>query len=203
MLSQSADDVCAVLEHLIGDAPVMPGERYNQRAIPRDDIAALDDGLGRPAPRSGRANVPLTSHGRSRIGILAGQVSTLPVALLAGSAVLSIATGGLIDALVTLGVVALNAGIGFTSKDATERLIRKMSRPVAHDTAVISAGTLRRCSASEIVRGDVIALGPGAFVPADARMIAADHPIIALSIRALPGSGKTLGVERSAVDQSV
>ncbi|MBJ3776591.1 cation-translocating P-type ATPase [Acuticoccus mangrovi] len=119
------------------------------------------------------ANALPPSRGRSRGEILTQQFATIPVALLAGSAVLSLLTGGILDAVVTLGVVVLNAGIGFSSENATEGLIRRMSRPVEHDALVVRNGVSRRCSARGIVRGDIVLLAPGAFVPADARVIEA------------------------------
>jgi len=112
--------------------------------------------------------------GRSRGEMAVGQFTTFPVALLLGSAILSIATGGIVDAAVTLGVVFANAAIGFSSESATENLIRRLSRPVEHEAAVLRDGVPTTVSAREVVPGDVILLAPGSFVPADARVLQAD-----------------------------
>jgi magnesium-transporting ATPase (P-type) len=51
------------------------------------------------------------------------------VALLLGAPVASVAAGGLVDAAVTLAVVAGNAGIGFATESSSERIIRCMTGP--------------------------------------------------------------------------
>ncbi|MCT2398753.1 cation-translocating P-type ATPase [Novosphingobium mangrovi (ex Huang et al. 2023)] len=111
--------------------------------------------------------------GRSPAEMAIEQFTTFPVALLFGSAILSVATGGVIDAAVTLGVVVANAVIGFSSESATESLIRRLSRPVERDGSVMRDGVCVTVPAREIVPGDVIVLAPGDFVPADARLLEA------------------------------
>jgi len=126
------------------------------------------------------AGIRITRHGpnvapapspRSRREMLLAQIATFPVALLFGSAVLSVATGGFFDAAVTVGVVIVNAVIGFASENATERLVRQLSRPVEHVATVLRDGIPISVPAREIVPGDVILLTPGSFVPADGRLL--------------------------------
>jgi Ca2+-transporting ATPase len=73
---------------------------------------------------------------RSRLAILAEQSQSSPVLLLAGAAALSIATGGILDAVVILGVVALNAGIGFITETNTERIIGSLRLPMQQSAIV-------------------------------------------------------------------
>lgn len=133
-------------------------------------------------------------QGRSAAAILREQVSNLPVGLLVGSAVLSLATGGTFDAAVTLTVIAVNAGIGFATEHSTERLIRRLSRPVEHPAAVLRDGASAVIPAREIVPGDVLLLAPGTVVAADARLIAAN----ALSVDESALTGESLPVEKTA-----
>jgi Ca2+-transporting ATPase len=116
-------------------------------------------------------NVIAPPRGRSRREMVVGQVATFPVALLVGSAVLSAATGGLLDAAVTVGVVIVNAAIGFLAEDSTEKLIRRLSKPVEHQALVRRGGAVLALPAREIVPGDLILLRTGSMVPADARVI--------------------------------
>ncbi|WCP12076.1 Calcium-transporting ATPase 1 [Sphingobium sp. AntQ-1] len=109
--------------------------------------------------------------GRSQRDMVAAQFTGLPVALLFGSAVLSFATGGLLDAALTIGVVLANAAIGFSSENATERLIRRLSRPTEHMAEVQRDGNRLEVLAATIVPGDILVLAPGQFVPADARIL--------------------------------
>lgn len=140
------------------------------------------------------ANVLPQPKGRSRRAILLEQVSTLPVGLLVGSAVLSFATGGAFDALVTLIVVGVNAGIGFATENSTEKLIRRLSRPVEHEVGAFRDGVQVTLSSREVVVGDVVLLAPGTVVPADARLIAAN----ALSVDESALTGESLPVDKTA-----
>ncbi len=106
--------------------------------------------------------------------LLADQFKSLPVMLLGGSAVLSLATGGVLDAALTLGVIALNAGIGVTTASWTARLIRSLARPSDPDAIVLRAGAESTAPSSRVAPGDWIVLKAGAGVPADARLICAD-----------------------------
>lgn len=142
---------------------------------------------------SGANTVPPLPR-RSGVQIAAAQVATLPVMLLLGSAALSVATGGLLDAIVTVGVVLINVAIGASSEIAIERLIRRLSQPVAHAAVVRRAGTVVTLQASDLVPGDIIVLAPGTAVPADARLLAARG----LSVDESALTGESLPVEKRA-----
>jgi Ca2+-transporting ATPase len=112
--------------------------------------------------------------GRRGSEIFIGQFRSLPVWLLLGSAALSLATGGLIEAVVTVAVVALNAGIGFSTESWTERLIRstqseELTAPVWRDGEIVTV------DARAIARGDILALSTGVSVAADARLLETDE----------------------------
>lgn len=111
---------------------------------------------------------------RSRLAILMEQFQTSPVLLLAGAAALSIATGGILDAVVILGVVALNAGIGFITESNTERIIGSLRLPTQQSAMLRRDAQLRSVPIADVVPGDLLILRPGAVVPADARVITSD-----------------------------
>jgi P-type Ca2+ transporter type 2C len=111
---------------------------------------------------------------RSRLAILLDQLQSSPVLLLAGAAALSLATGGIVDAMVILGVVALNAGIGFVTESNTERIIGSLRLPIQGAALLRRDARLRSVPIAEVVPGDLIVLRPGAIVPADARVITSD-----------------------------
>lgn len=156
------------------------------------------DGLTEDAAEQIRArlgaNVMPQPAGRSRREMLLEQVTNLPVGLLAGSAALSFATGGVFDAVVTLTVIAVNAGIGFATENSTENLIRRLSRPVEHPVAALRAGTPVTLASREVVVGDVVLLSPGTVVPADARLITSNL----LSVDESALTGESLPVEKTA-----
>ncbi|PMS38787.1 Ca2+-transporting ATPase [Trinickia symbiotica] len=110
---------------------------------------------------------------RSPLAMFVSQFKSLPVALLASSAVVSIATGGLADALLITGVVIVNAVIGYATEAQTERAIDALSEDTERHALVLRNGALRRIDASDLVVGDILVLSGGAYVPADARVIEA------------------------------
>lgn len=119
------------------------------------------------------ANVLPRPEPRSRLELVVEQLSSLPVALLAGSAVLSLATGGLADALAILGVVGLNAAIGYSTESQTEATIRALLGGPRPPATVRREGRSVTVPAEGLVPGDVLLLAPGTYVDADARLVEA------------------------------
>jgi Ca2+-transporting ATPase len=130
----------------------------------------------------------------SPLAALTQQFKSAPVALLAGSAVLSLATGGLIDAALTIGVIAINAGIGASTESWTAGLIRRLARQTDPDALVLRAGVEVTTPTSRVAPGDWIVLRTGFAVPADGRLIEAD----ALLIDESSLTGESFPVEKSA-----
>jgi P-type Ca2+ transporter type 2C len=122
---------------------------------------------------------------RSMAEVIAEQLKSAPVALLAVSAVLSIATGGIGDALVILVVVAANAAIGAYAEHRAERTVTALTRFDLPRVTTTRDGEFVPIDASRLVPGDVIALRRGDIVPADCRLLEADE--ITLDESALTG----------------
>ena len=68
-------------------------------------------------------NVISAVHTRSSAGIIADQLKSFPVAVLAGAAVISFATGALLECLAISAVIALNTAIGYVSESRAERVL--------------------------------------------------------------------------------
>jgi Ca2+-transporting ATPase len=128
------------------------------------------------------------------LALLVDQFKSVPVALLGGSAFLSLATGGVIDAALTIGVIALNAGIGASTESWTANLIRRLARQTDLDAVVLRDGVEAVVPSSRIAPGDCIVLKPGAAVPADGRLISAE----ALMIDESSLTGESFPAEKSA-----
>ena len=120
-------------------------------------------------------NILPESVPRSGLSILIDQFKSLPVALLGAAAGLSIVTGGIADALVILGVVAINGAIGYITESQSEKTIHSLKSLVRPSALVIREGSLREIGAEDIVPGDIMVLRPGSYVAADARLIEARH----------------------------
>ena len=112
---------------------------------------------------------------RSRFGIFIDQFKSVPVLLLSIAAGLSLATGGLVDAIVIMGVVVINAAIGYATESQSEGIINSLKHLVKPSAVVFREGKLTEISAAEIVLGDLLVLKPGSYVAADARIVESRH----------------------------
>jgi len=108
---------------------------------------------------------------RSALAIFMGQFNSLPVILLGASALLSAATGGLADAAVILGVVMINASIGYVTEAQAERMISSLTAVPRPPVPVLRDGRVLQVATREVVPGDMLLLTPGCLVPADARLV--------------------------------
>jgi Ca2+-transporting ATPase len=134
--------------------------------------------------------------GRTDLQILLDQFTSLPVALLAGSAVASLAMRALGDAAAIAAVLGANGAIGFATERKAERTVAGL-RKLAHGTAtVLRDGAELDIPTHEVVTGDVLILKPGLPVAADARVIDAHR----LSVNEAPLTGESLPVRKAPSD---
>lgn len=112
---------------------------------------------------------------RSDLHIFLSQFQNPPVALLGASALLSVLTGGIADALVIGAVVLANAVFGFYTERQVERTIHSLEQGPTRTAKVLRGGRVVELDNSEVVPGDLILLTRGDMIPADARLIAAEH----------------------------
>lgn len=162
--------------------------------------ASLDRGLTTEEARrrlaAVGANVLPPPRERSDASILLAQFQSLPVGLLAGAAVLSVATGGLIEAGAILAVVALNGLIGFRTERGAERTIRSLANPTAPTAEVVRDGEPVDARADALAPGDLLLLSRGMVVPADARLVNASS----LTVSEAALTGESLPVTKSSAD---
>lgn len=138
------------------------------------------------------ANVLAETELRSNLSIIIQQFQSLPVALLGVAAGVSIFTGGLVDAVVILGVVGLNAVIGYVTESQSERIINSLKHHQQTSSWVIRDGQPREIPIEDVVVGDILILKPGNYVAADSRLIATDS----LSIDESALTGESIPVNK-------
>lgn len=184
-------------------APALPDDsprKYWHARPAADAIDALSyvNGL-----TSGEARRRLAAYGENRlpdpsppraIELLGAQLKSVPIALLGGSALLSLATGGVLDAVLTLGVIGLNAGIGMSTESWTASLVRRLTATTDIDVPVLRDGAETTTSMSRVCQGDWLVLKPGVRIAADARLIAAEGLTIDESVL----TGESVPVEKHA-----
>ena len=116
-------------------------------------------------------NILPESVPRSGLATLLGQLSSTPILLLTAAALTSVVTGGLLDAAVILGVVGINAAIGYVTESQSERTIRSLKSVIKPSAVVIRDGKPREIPAPQVTTGDILVLGPGSYVGADSRLV--------------------------------
>lgn len=110
-------------------------------------------------------------EGAGLLEILWRQVASPMIYVLLASAVLALLTGKRVDGLVILGVVVVNALIGFFQEFRAGRAIRALMEIVPEMATVMRDGVRRSIPAAEVVPGDVIVLESGDKVAADLRVL--------------------------------
>lgn len=120
-------------------------------------------------------NVIAESQPRSGLSIFIDYFKSVPVALLTLAAALSVVTGGIIDAVVIMGVVVINAILGYATESQSERIIHSLKSLVNPSAWTIRASRVTKINSREIVIGDILVLKPGSYVAADARLIEAER----------------------------
>lgn len=93
------------------------------------------------------------------------------VLILAIAAVISYFTGHMVDVYVILGVILVNAAIGFVQEYKAEKSIESLKKLIKHDAIVLRDGKKNIKPATELVPGDILIMEEGKTVPADARII--------------------------------
>src|SRR5688572_2562873 len=81
--------------------------------------------------------------------------------------------GEWVDSSVILGVVVINAIVGFLQEAKAENAIEALARMVVTETTVRRDGRQQRVHSESLVPGDVVLLQPGDRVPADLRLFRA------------------------------
>ncbi|MCZ4304125.1 HAD-IC family P-type ATPase [Zoogloeaceae bacterium G21618-S1] len=118
------------------------------------------------------------------------------VLLVAGA--MTFALDDYIDAGVILGVVLINAAIGFVQEGKAEKALEAVRAMLASHATVVRGGARHEIDAAELVPGDVVLLESGARVPADLRLIRVKN--LRVSEAALTGESVPVDKSTGAVD---
>ncbi|MDJ0807301.1 MAG: HAD-IC family P-type ATPase [Gammaproteobacteria bacterium] len=116
-------------------------------------------------------NSLVAAQRRSDLLIFLEQFMNAPVGMLGASAVISILTGGAMDAAVILGVVLINAVIGFVTERQAELTISSLAKSGVREVMALRDGTESLIPVEQIVPGDVLVLVPGSYIAADIRLM--------------------------------
>ncbi|HPO20190.1 MAG TPA: HAD-IC family P-type ATPase, partial [Rubrivivax sp.] len=129
--------------------------------------------LARDGPNALRSAPPLPAWRR-----LLAQLRDPLVYLLLAAIAVSLAAwwaegaaGWPVDALVIALIVAANAVLGYVQEAKAENAVAALAQMTAATSAVLRGGQLQRVPSSQLVIGDLLLLGEGDAVGADARLV--------------------------------
>ena len=154
-----------------------------------------DDGLTatEAAKRLARHGPNSLQHaaGPGVLKLLWRQMASPIVYLLLGSAVAAVALGKVLDGVVVLGAIVVNALIGFVQDYRAGKAIEALSRMVPQEAQVVRDGRTQSVRSTDLVPGDVVLLASGDKVPADVRLVTVKNLHVeeaALTGESLPSS---------------
>jgi P-type Mg2+ transporter len=112
---------------------------------------------------------------RGPLAVLLGQFASPLVVILVLASLVSIVVGDRVGASVILTIVAMSALLGFVQEARSEAAVAALQARLALRATVVRNGKQQDIVIRDVVRGDVVVLGAGDIVPADARLLEANH----------------------------
>jgi len=149
--------------HALGHDEVSARHEVDVATGLTDDEAAAR--LARHGP-----NRPKNQPRRHAIRRLLDQLIQPLVLVLISAGVVTALLGEWVDTGVILGVVVINAIVGFIQEGRAEEALAALARAMSTEATVLRGGTTRRIDAEHVVPGDIVHLAAGDKVPADLRL---------------------------------
>lgn len=118
------------------------------------------------------------------------------ILILIGSAIISIVAGEVVDAVVILIIVILNAILGVSQERRAGKALEALQQMASPKAKVIRDGKTIELPSKELVPGDLIILETGDYVPADIRLTKSAN----LKIDEASLTGESVPVEKEAAD---
>src|SRR4029077_1814553 len=127
------------------------------------------------------------------------QINNVLIYVLLAAALGKVLLGEWLDASVILGVVIINALLGFIQEGKAEKALDSIRNMLSAEAMAVREGKTRMIPAEELVPGDVVLLQSGDKVPADIRLCEVKN----LRIEEAPLTGESVPVDKieDAVDQ--
>jgi P-type Ca2+ transporter type 2C len=150
------------------------------------------------------------------------------VVVLLAAALVSFFSGKLIDCIIISAIIFINAAIFYIQQYTSSRVLRSLRSQSIQSVRVLRDGSPREISSIDLVPGDVILIGEGERIPADARLteieglqlnessltgeslpvpktisaLSADKPLYERSNMVFQGTYATTGAARAVVAQT-
>ena len=143
--------------------------------------------------KSGRNELEAKKR-RKALGIFLNQFTSPLVIILVIASAISGFLGEATETAVILGIVVVNALLGFVQEYRSERALEKLAKYVIFRASVLRNGEREAVDARELVPGDIVFIETGDRVPADLRLISTHD----LSVNQSILTGESEPVEKTA-----
>ncbi|WP_338052734.1 HAD-IC family P-type ATPase [Protofrankia coriariae] len=158
-------------------------------------LGSSADGLTSAQVASRRADdVPGGTGAPGLFAALARELASPLTPVLLGGAALSAASGSVLDAGLVVSVAVMSALVGAVQQRRADRALARLFARSALRARARRDGADVELTARELVPGDVISIGPGDVVPADARLLSATS----LEVDESSLTGESLPVTKSS-----
>jgi Mg2+-importing ATPase len=115
---------------------------------------------------------------RGPLAVLISQFASPLVLILIAASAVSMAVGDRVEAGIILAIVGMSALLGFVQEARSEAAVAALQARLAVRATVVRDGKQQEVPIHDVVVGDVAILGAGDIVPADARLLEANHLFI-------------------------
>jgi magnesium-transporting ATPase (P-type) len=148
----------------------LPGEEIVRRLGTDTNSGLGADEVARRLERYGRNRLPEGVKQSAFVRLLA-QFNNVLVYVLLASGFVKLMLGLWLDASVILGVVVLNALLGFLQEGRAEKALDSIRNMLSAEARTVRDAETRLIPAEELVPGDVVLLESGDRIPADIRLL--------------------------------
>lgn len=160
--SQAVKD--AIAWHSLGIADVV-------QHLETDAGSGIDDAEGKRRLQLYGANRLPAARKRGPLERFVSQLNNILVYVLISAGFIKLMMGLWLDASIILGVVILNALLGFIQEGKAEKSLDSISNMLSPEARTVRGGEGRMMPAEDLVPGDVVLLESGDKIPADLRLV--------------------------------
>jgi P-type Mg2+ transporter len=155
----------------LNPAPGTPAEGVEDAAT----IAGLTSAQAAERIRQDGPNAIGGGGRRTRLAILVAQVASPLVLILVAASLVSLVVGDAVNAAIILAIVVMSATLGFVQEARSEAAVAALQARLALRATVVRDGRQQDVLVHDVVRDDLVILAAGDIVPADGRVIEANH----------------------------
>ncbi len=139
-------------------------------------------------------NLITSKKKESPIKLFISQFTNLLIVILIISSIVSMSVGQTVEATAIIVIVILAGILGFFQEYKAEQAIESLKKMAAPHATVLRNGKETVVESSQLVPGDIILLGVGNTVPADARIIETNN----LKVNESPLTGESTSIEKTS-----